>query len=409
MTQPDIARVASQPYLRPAERFIILVSAIPSSLLYTIMTPVIQKMQTELATGPDDAMLLRVALTVGSAATMIGAPIAGWIIDRIGVRLLMIGVVLLFAGFGSLVFVIHDLHVLIAARFIQGLAVAGSLVTGTTLLGKIPDEVGRGRLMGLVVMTGGIAGVFALMLAGVVGDIGWRYTFLLHLLYLPLIGCAVLLSGKESVVRKTVAAVDGFWQKFPYGLALITFMAGLVTYSGNAYMPFRYHDIGVEKSALVGIALTAQNIALSVGAGLFGLTRRWLSAAGSFKASFTVAAVGAVLSVIFHDYWMTTAGQLIYGLGLAGMVPNIFALAAAAPSEIRGRTTGTLKALFSASPLLMTIVLEPVMRQGGAAAVMMTVAALSLATTIGIAIGWTHGRAKAQTPQDRPLAQAGEA
>lgn len=388
MNDPSNASGHSAAPLTTVERVIILGSTAPPAMIYCIMTPILQKMQMSLATGPNDAMLVRVALTVVGASMMIGSPLAGWVVDRIGVRRLTIASVFLWVGLGCLNYAIDDLHVLIASRFVEGLTATAAFVAGTTLLGKVTDDRARAQLIGFAFMIAAASGIITLLLAGVLGDINWRYAFFLHLLYLPILPFAFMLSENKIAAREAGGSIRELWQHFPVGLCVISFMAGGVSYAVSAYMPFRYHEIGVEKSTLVGVAMTAVTITTAFASATLGLTRRWFGARTSFQVSFGFAAVGGFLSAVLPGFWLTMAGQLVMGMGIGGMLPNIFSVASAAPLAYRGRITGAMKGAYCCAGLVMTVLLEPVMRLGGASAVMMSVGGVALCVGIAMAIVW---------------------
>ena len=386
MSQPDNVGGPSKGYLSGIERFVILTCGMPVAMTSTIMMPIMQKMQETLATGPNDAMLVRIALTVAGVSMMIGSPLAGWLIDRIGVRPLIIGAVIVWVGFGCLNFAITDLYLLIASRFVQGFAAASLVIAATTIVGKIPSEVDRGHWIGVSLMIATLSGLITLVLAGMLGDINWRYSFFLHLLYLPMLASALMLPNVQVAKRETAVQSEGFWQTFPWGLALVSFLAGTVAFTNNALMPFRYHEIGVEKSTMIGAALTAMTVSIAFSSALFGKSRQWLSAEDAFRLSFGLTTIGAIICATMSQFWVVIGGQLLFGAGAGGMVPNILAIVSATAVENRGKVTGFVKGLNYGAPLVATVALEPLMRMGGISAALLALAAISLVTGVGITI-----------------------
>jgi MFS family permease len=383
----------------PGEKFIVLTALMPAAMSFTILTPILHKLQLDLLPGDHDGLLVRIALSIIGLSMMLGSPLAGWVIDRFGTRIVLIASFSVWIGCGIADFGITDVHWLIATRFLQGFGASGCVIATTSLVGRLPDELARARLLGTSLMLATVAGMLTLAVSGVIGDIGWRNAFLLHLTLVPSLVVALTLPRFTNPARTTVARPDepltSMWRQIPAGLVLLGFIAGLVTYSTTTYMPFRFHELGVDSSRLIGLAFTGQTAAVAVFAYLYAPSRRWLSSRGAFMASFAVAGIGAGLLGIVTHYWLVVGGFVVFGAGIAGIMPNLLALASAAKSEYRGRIVGFVKGMNYAAILMGALIFEPVERSGGPARVMLSNCALALAVVLALAAR-THMVSSAQ-------------
>ena len=86
------------------------------------------------------------------------------------------------------------------------------------------------------------------------------------------------------------------------------------------------------------------------------------------------------MSVVASSSTLATAicGQFIYGMGLAWLVPNLFALVALLPERERSIGFGLTKGCFYAATVVGVVVLEPISGAFGASGVLMVASTFSL-------------------------------
>ncbi len=156
-----------------------------SALALSGMAPVMPMIGKEFAGTPGADMLVRLMMSGLSAAMIAGALLSGMLASRVGqMRLLMIALSL-YALSGAAIFFLDNLHVMVACRMIQGVANAAAGVLVMALITtRVPPHL-RDKWLGFYT----VAGTFGvLLLIGAVGALaaeGWRYTFLLFLIALP--------------------------------------------------------------------------------------------------------------------------------------------------------------------------------------------------------------------------------
>lgn len=160
----------------------------PQRLLYSLMFPAIIMplsgwmfsvslpiMRDDFGITADLAAWIATAFTL---SFMICMPIYGRLSDSLGKRRLLLGGIIIFT-LGSLLAIFSaNLPMLILARVIQGLGVAGLLPLSLALLTEVFPSDERGKAMGLWSTVGPLTGVAGPILAGfIVAAWGWRASF----------------------------------------------------------------------------------------------------------------------------------------------------------------------------------------------------------------------------------------
>lgn len=230
-----------------------------------------------------------------SALLMIGGA-AG---DRFGRRRLLLLGIGLFALASLGCAAAPSLHLLYAARALQGMGAAMLMPNSLGLLGNAFTGEARGRAIGTWASAGAIAAALGPPLGGwLVGAIGWRWIFFLNL-PVALAGMAVVaLFVGES--RRGEQALDGVGAlTATIGLGALTW--GLTLWSAR-------HQL-----------VTAAGAGIAVGLGALGLFLRWEKQRGD-QAMMPLALFGTRASV-----GLTVYTFLLYGAlgGLLVLLPYV--------------------------------------------------------------------------------------
>jgi EmrB/QacA subfamily drug resistance transporter len=144
--------------------------------------------------------------------------------DRFGRRTLLIWGVGLFAVASLACAAAPDLHWLLAARFLQGIAAAMLMPNSLAILGQSFSGEAKGRAIGIWAASGAAAGAIGPVLGGWLIDIGgWRWVFIINV---PLALGAIVLA-KLGVPRDTP---DGDDPLDLVGAVLATAGLGLATW-----------------------------------------------------------------------------------------------------------------------------------------------------------------------------------
>lgn len=162
----------------------------------TLVTPAIPDILAEFGMPDQSAGLL---VATGSVAGIVVAPIAGFLADRFGRRIVLTVSLGVFGLFGGLAAVAPSFEILLLARFLQGTGSAALVNLAVVLIGDHWTGADRTRLIGRnsAVLTVGLASIP--LLSGVVTEtFGWRVTFAIYTVALgTAIASWVILDGRR--------------------------------------------------------------------------------------------------------------------------------------------------------------------------------------------------------------------
>lgn len=370
-------------------RATILLASVPVALAYAIVSPILAKMSDELAHDATDAYFVKMILGVIGMAMVVGAPIAGLLADKLGRRPLLVGSGLLFAVAGVAPFVLHSLPAILFTRFLVGIAGVAFATGGVTMVGDYFDDSDRPRWMGALLATSMVASLAAVPLAGLMGDSGWRWPFLLYLLGVPIAIVAWLgmSSAPVHAFRATLSASrSGNQRHFPIELALLGLLAGILMYLPAIYIPFQLRDLGMQNPSSVAVGLTLNLLVGAVVSSQFGWARRRFSSRALFCFSFGAMAAGVGALALAPSYALAFGGLFIMGLGGAWLYPNLLTLTIASVDEThRGRTVGWVRAAQSIAPALGVTAFQPLVIRLGVVSALLLIAGIAALMLVGMA------------------------
>jgi MFS family permease len=361
---------------------VLLTSGIPATVGMSVLTPVLPKIEQALAHHSADTFLVKFVSAAVGLSMIVGAPLAGFLSDRVGRKPVLIGALLVFSATGMLGYWLDDLYSLIASRLVVGAAAAAALTVGVTLIGDRFEGHMRSRLMGLNVTISTFSALIFLPLAGVLGETSWHGPFLLHGIALPLALLAFWLHAPRRALAPAAAATPlaGPAEPFPYGLMVFALIAGMITFGPLVFTPFRLRDLGVESPRLMALALTANAVTTGLSAALYGQARKAISVEQAFMTSFALCGIGGLILALAPTYAILVAGGLTFGLGMGWVAPNIMTAAAGAASETRrGRVVGTIKGVHLVSSFIAVLAFEPISKVWGPGGALLAVGSISLA------------------------------
>jgi MFS family permease len=362
----------------------VIMTNAPLAIVFTAVAPILARMSNELAHSANDAYLVKMVVGVAGIAMVLGAPIAGFLADRFNRGHILLGAGLVFAASGIAPMMLDSLGAILVARFVTGMAAMSFGTVGATIVGDYFDAAERARWMGALVSGALLFSLIGVPIAGFIGDLGWRWPFLLYLVGVP-IALVAWMGIKHSIPlrqsRATVTAAGGAGgMRFPFGLFVIGLFIGIMIYVPRIYVPFLLQDLDIKNPSSVGLFLTLESVAGVVLASQFGRMRAHFTSRTLFYGTFAAAAAGVAamaLAPTFHMFFLVLFGLFLMGVGVAWLSPNILALVVTTVEEDRrGRTMGLVRAAEALAPAVGVTALEPLVRQFGVVGVLLILAAL---------------------------------
>ncbi len=321
--------------------------------------PILPLLQAHFTDTAMAAGLSRATMTVGSIGIVVGAPLAPLVATWLGRQRLLMLAACLFTLAGLCGYLVDDLMIIVASRFVVGLCAAVVGTVTVTIVAEACDEVARNRWMGLMVGFGTFLAMLLLPLSGVLGDLDWRASFLLHLLGIPVAVLAWI--GYPKGLQ--AAAPSGGRARLPVRLDLILLgmSVGAAINVQPIYAPFKLASIGVQSAAVIGLCLMPFTLAAAIVSPFFGRVRAVLSATLVFGFGFGVLALGLLAFALSPNVPIALCAYGLFGAAMGLVISNLYAVASeASDSASRSSALGQALAGYYAAPLLAQTILEVV-------------------------------------------------
>ena len=125
-------------------------------------------------------------------------------------------------------------------------------------------------------------------------------------------------------------------------------------------IPFYLKSLGIEKNALVGIAIASSTLFSAVAAISYSKIKDKFTFKQIFSIGYFLMAIAFAIIAMGNSYLTVMFGMLFAGLGMGLMIPNANVwVMQLAPPEIRGREIGRLTTFWFMGQFLSPLVLLP--------------------------------------------------
>lgn len=292
--------------------------------------------------------------------------IAGWLIDRLGVRasLCLASLALILPGLVGLIR--PPVPLLVAACFLAGASGAITKVALTLLVGQLYEGAARGRVIGYAIGASGFISATTVYSSGVITDaFGWKAALLqftgggVLLLVFTLAGVR---PGLRSAQPAEAAERPRLSMLAPVaGMIAAGCLFSMMANSTGSHIPLLLKEKGVHTSTAVASVLTAQVFCAMVGALAYGrlqprLGRRRLAALGVcyLVVGGTVLATAQTLPVF-------GIGGALFGLASGTLLPWLNeGVLLRAPPAVQGYALGVLSTACYLGSFVNPFVFRPI-------------------------------------------------
>lgn len=346
----------------PAAVVVLLLASTLGIMAGGTVVPVLQVIRDDLGLGGTAAGFI---ITAHGLAIAVSSPLTGRLIDRLGVRTVLVGGLVLYGLAGGTGLFATSYPALIAGRLVFGVG-AGAVFTGTTaaLLALYRGRQ-RDQIMGWRASFTSLGGVVWPLLAGAVGGISWHAAFAVYLVGIPL-GIATVLTlpntrpEPQSGIGGSVLRLLRMRPALPAVYALMIATA-LLQYAIAIFLPQRLAEVGVTAPFWVSTFTIGSSVAMSLIGLLYAKLRTRLghgtllrAAAALWVATFAILGTASAPAVIL-------IAPLLYGLGNGIAFPTLTVLVGElAPARLRGRAVSLSTTAAFAGQFCSPLVLGPV-------------------------------------------------
>ncbi|MEM1309020.1 MAG: MFS transporter, partial [Cyanobacteria bacterium P01_H01_bin.153] len=302
---------------------------------------------------------------------VIGSPIAGQLVDKIGRKPLLLGAAILYGLAGSSGFVLNSLFAILGGRALLGLAVAGIMVSATTLIADYYQGDDRANFMGLQAAFMGFGGVLFLSVGGFIAELSWRFPFLIYLFSWLLLPTIIFFIYEPSRPTVDVTGRAPF-PSVPLPLKLLGLIYGAVLLQQVAFymipvqLPFHLQQVASVGATQTGVAIACATLFSALASLRYGQVKRRFSYISILAMGFGLMGLGYLGIGLVSSYWLVLLILMPTGVGLGLMMPNLNVwVANEVPDAARGRALGGLTTFMFLGQFLSPIAAQPLRQSIG--------------------------------------------
>jgi MFS family permease len=278
--------------------------------------------------------------------TTVGTLIFGALADRIGRKKVLIPSLLLFGVGGILCAIANNFHSLLEWRFLTGVGAASLESLELTLISDLYSGKMLTTAMGFNSAMIGIAATIYPLVGGVLGELSWRYPFLLSILAFPV---ALLISKNLKVPTKQKNTGNLNFSNYikntfnniknpqVFGLLFAVFSLFVIELGTfYTYVPIlagtQLGASGVE----IGIIICCQSLVFSFAASQVGFLANQFSEKKLIMLGFLLCGLSLLIMPAINNAWLLIIPSVIFGVSVALIFPPLQAtLAGIAPEGYR--------------------------------------------------------------------------
>lgn len=332
------------------------------------IAPSLPGMEAHFSGTPRAQMWVQLILTIPGLMIALAAPLAGWLLDRWRKKQVLLWSVLTYVLAGTAGFWLDEsLAAMLVSRVVLGIAVAGVMVTCTTLVADYFSGPQRARYMGLLAAFGSFGGVVYVGLAGWLAGFDWRSPFLVYLLaivILPMV-IAFIRDPDMRIVPEAgdVSAPNKNLLLFFFALA---FLEILVLYLVPVHLPFYMQTLNGAAASTAGYAIAWLLLVMALVSCAYKAIQNRSSFFVLQTAGITVLAAGCLLLGFANHLWQVMFALTVMGLGLGVMRPNVVMwLMNCTPPNMRGRIMGGMTSSYFIGQFACPLLMLPLMNSWG--------------------------------------------
>ncbi|MEP3891943.1 MAG: MFS transporter [Hellea sp.] len=368
---------------------ILVLAAVMPAMAIISLVPVMPLLGREFGPIPGSKALVPIALTVPALCVALFSPLAGWLSDRVGRKMLLVFALLGYAAIGIVPYFLTDLKQIIGARIGLGVFEAVIMTVATALIGDYFKGAAREKWIGIQVAVVSVSAIFLIAIGGALGDtIGSRGPFLMYLLAIPI---ALLVAWKlfePAIIEKASGLKGSLPWKSLAPLLLTTLGVGIFFYTAIVKLGDILLLTGDVTPGVIGGVGAVFNIGVMLGTFLFIKLKAKSSGPKLLAIGMLLFAIGYAGMGLSGTFAMTVAFALITSLGAGLLLPTMLTwVMSILPGNVRGRGTGLWTGMFFlgqfVAPLVAVALYKPagglsnvLLAYGIIAAVLMVVAAI---------------------------------
>lgn len=329
------------------------------------ISPALPKIYNAFEDSQNAEYLVKLILSVPALFIALSSPLIGITLDRYGRKIVLIASVILYIISGTTALYLDSIHFILIGRAFFGIAVAGTLITSTTMIGDFFKGSALNKIMGYQSASIGLAGVTFLILGGVLADIHWRAPFFVYFIGFIYLFIILRYLPESPKITKEENISDAKTKNTPIttiGLIfLIAFFLMVFFYMIPIQIPFYLKAINVSSNTHIGLALSAEALISAISSTYYKKIKDYFSFKTIFILSFIIMGVGYIFISMVSNYHLIIFGLVIVGVGIGIIIPNInVCLITITNESIRGRIIGGMSMCYFLGQFCSQIFIQPI-------------------------------------------------
>jgi MFS family permease len=333
------------------------------AVVYDALPPILPALSAHFGGGAIGDLVAQLVSTLAIFGLALSGLFAGFLIERWGVKRILLVGLLTFALAGSAGLFIDSALALLGTRFLVGLATGTMLTCGASLIAANYRGIEQARMTGRMFSLGAVCAAAFVLVSGALASISWRAPFLMHGAFAAFfLVPALLLKSPESAEVSGVAgsAVGNLRRLRPaaFGYCLV-FAVVLINNLFNIQITFLLSQVGVTAPGTIAVVCVGNVISLAVAGAAYGWVESHLGFYRTAQIAFTALALGAGVCATSSGALPILLGASIGGagggLGVTGMMSLIMRRV---PVKLAPRALGFATTMMflgaSAAPLIFS-------------------------------------------------------
>jgi MFS family permease len=379
--------IGSQNPDKTSLKITLLAASVMTILGGAFLAPTLPAVRSNFSDLANVDYLTRLVLTLPAFFIAVNAPLAGYIVDRFGRMKVLVSSLVLAGLAGGSGYIAPTLTTLLIGRGLVGIAVAGIMISSTTLIADYYAGEQRARILGLQTGFLGIGGTIFITLAGFLADLNWRAPFLIHLVALavlpfvlvflyeprrefrcadnpPTVGEPGACAG-ESIQMESGTPVATSEDE-PVPIRLIAFiyavilLVEIVFYIIPLQLPFYLRELTGATAAQSGMAIAIFALSFALASIFLGKTMAHRDHITVLMLSFVLIGLGFSMIYLAGESPVLYLGLVTAGSGVGILIPNLYIwLASETPNAIRGRVLGGFTTALFLGQFLSPVLSQP--------------------------------------------------
>ncbi len=365
--------------------FALLLSSAPcSTIIFAALGPVLPSLAAEFGKHGNGSFIAQMIMAMPGLGTLFGGLISGVLLEKLGLRRLLLGGLVLYVLAGTAGLYVNEAWELLASRFVLGMIVATHSTCVMVLLSEWVDGGLRAKLLGFTGALSGAVSVTAINLSGALSLAGgWRAPFSIYLLGAVFLVCALLVLTRayDRVSKRGERAQGSLKPLIP--AYLMTFALYLVVMMTAIQVPLLLAAAGIHNPTTRSLMLSFGSIGASSSGFLFGWLIRGLGQRWIMVFSTALTATGFILVGLVSDPRLVGAGCLTFGFGCGMVTPFVGNLILEkAQASVRARAVGLIFVIASVAEFANPILIAPLQAAVGIRGAFLTVGLMVAAASL---------------------------